>query len=164
MQVTGQDPGQEVVLLLPAAVRHQGRTDRLQRDSRQRYIGQCCLVHEDLLLKLAKTAAAVLRRPAEAEPAVPAHPADHLAVHAAVPLSEHLLPLGWRDKRREVCPHFISQRALGAVEFKEHQASAASDASLAVRVSQLASRSSRAPAPPTRAARSVINAEYRASG
>ena len=54
-------------------------------------VGAGRLVDEDLLLDRPEPVAAELLGPADAELAVPAHPADHRAVGLAVPVGLHLL-------------------------------------------------------------------------
>ncbi len=94
MQLPGEDLGQEEVFLFLTTVCHQGRAHGLQRDRRQRHVGQRGFVDEDLLLELAEAAPAILEWPADAEPAVAAHSPDDLAVDMAVTLGEHRLALG----------------------------------------------------------------------
>src|SRR6201999_926055 len=50
VHLTGEDRGQELLLLQFAAVYLQGRPNRLQRDRRQRDVGPMGLVDEDRLL------------------------------------------------------------------------------------------------------------------
>ncbi len=90
VHVTGQDPRQEHVLLLLGAVADQRRPDGLQRDRRQVHVVVLRLVGEDRLLDLAEPVAAVLLRPADAHPAVGAHPLDQLLVRRTVPVPRAL--------------------------------------------------------------------------
>ena len=70
VHLTGEDRGQELLLLRFAAVHLQGRADGLQRHRRQRHVGAVGLVDEDLLLDRAEAEAAELLGPADAELAV----------------------------------------------------------------------------------------------
>ena len=90
VHVAGQDPLEEQVLLLLAAVPDQRRADGLQRDGGQVHVGVLRLVGEDRLLDLAEPVAAVLLGPADAHLAVLAHLPDHPLVDVAVPVERHL--------------------------------------------------------------------------
>ena len=74
-----QDAWQVVVALLLAAEMHQRGCDRVDREHGHRGPGPHRLVEEDELLDRAPTLPAVLGGPANAEPAVGAHLADHPA-------------------------------------------------------------------------------------
>ena len=94
MHLPGQDLRQEEGFLPRSAVDLQRRPHRLECDGRQRDVGPGRFIDENLLLDLAEPAAAVFLRPAQAQPAVAAHPPDHIAVDEAEPRGEHRLALG----------------------------------------------------------------------
>src|SRR3954452_14693978 len=68
-----QDPGEVALLLLLGAVRHDRGPDGVHRHERERRVRALYLVEEDELVERAAPLAAVLDRPADAEPAVDAH-------------------------------------------------------------------------------------------
>ena len=70
VHVTGEDAGQELLLLQVGAVLLQRRADGLQRHRGQRHVGAVRLVDEDLLFDRAEAEAAELLGPADAELAV----------------------------------------------------------------------------------------------
>lgn len=80
VQFPGEDPRQEVRLLLLGAELHDRRPDGVEGHQRQRDPGLSGLVEEDELLHGREPAAAVLLGPADAEPAVGAETADGLPV------------------------------------------------------------------------------------
>src|SRR6202007_2347743 len=67
VDVTGENPRQELLLLCVAAKPLQSRPDGLQRDSGQRYIGTVGFVDEDLLLDRSVAEAPELLGPADAD-------------------------------------------------------------------------------------------------
>ena len=136
---TGEDRGQEFLLLLLAAVLLQSRTDCLQRHRRQWDIRPHSLVDKNLLLDFTEPTSAVLHRPANAEPTVLAHTTDDLTIGRAMALHTHDLGLLGRDQRREVASKFSLQCALTVGQIDEHRAP---------------TRSSRCEAPPSRRAKS----------
>ena len=125
----------------------QHRADGLQGDGGQRDVGAGRLVREDLLFDLAEAAPAVGGGPADPEPSVAAHPADHVAVDGAVPLGEQFGALGGGQQAGEVAAQFVAQRGLLRRQFNEH-----------------ACRSSWYSAPPRNRTRSLTSAEKRCSG
>ncbi len=112
VDLPGQDPRQEEVLLLGAAVRQQGGRHGLQGDRGQRHVGAGRLVHEDLLLDRAEPAAAVLGREAEPEPAVAAQSRHEFAVRGAVPFAPQLGALRGGQEPVEVRAQAGPQRVL----------------------------------------------------
>ncbi len=145
VDLTGEDRGQELLLLLVGAVHLQGRADGLQRDTGQRHVGADGLVGEDLLFDVAETVTAEFDGPADAQPAVLAHAADHVTVGGSVPLGPHDLGLVGRDQVGEVAAQFVLQCTLVFGQFDEHRAP---------------TRSSRYEAPPSSRAMSLAVDEY----
>ncbi len=108
-----QDLGEEPLLLLLGAVAEDGGTDRVDGQHRHRGAGPHRLVEEDELVELGLALAAVLRRPADAEPAVGAHLLDDLAHRRAdaVGADEGLLHLR-RQQLGVVVPQLLAQGLL----------------------------------------------------
>ena len=79
MNLAGEDLRQEELLLLFAAVPHDGRTDGIDREHRNRRTRAHGLVEEHELLDLRSALAAVFLGPADPEPTVLAHLAHDLA-------------------------------------------------------------------------------------
>ena len=122
MDVTGEDPGQKLLLLLVGAVHLQRGSHGLQRDQRQRHVGAVGLVDEDLLFDRAEAEPAVLLGPADTQLAVGTHPLDDRAIGLVVPVGFHRRGFFGRDERREVLAQFSLQLALFRGEFDVHQA------------------------------------------
>jgi hypothetical protein len=80
VQVAGQDPRQEVLLLLVGAVAHDRGADGVERQVGDRDAGDRRGVGEDQLLDHGSVLAAVLLGPPDPEPAVGAELADHVLV------------------------------------------------------------------------------------
>src|SRR5699024_387483 len=109
------------------------------------------LVGEDLLLDVAEALAAELGGPADAQPPVAAHPADHVLVRRAVPVGEHRLGLVGRDEAGEVLAQLLLQLLLLGGQIDEHAAS--TPRSRALRAPRIARRDD---GPPTRRTRSLV--------
>ena len=120
MDVAGKDAGKELLLLRLGAVDLQRRTDRLQRDQRERHVGAVGLVDEDLLLDRTEAEAAVLLRPAHAELSVGPHPLDHGAVGLIVAVGRHRLGFVGRDQSRKVLAQLGLQTTLLRRQFDVH--------------------------------------------
>jgi hypothetical protein len=84
MDLARRDPRQVELPLLRGAEPHDGRADRVDGQEWHRYPGGRGLVGEDELVHRGHSAAAVLPRPAQGEPAVAAEPADDVPVRRAV--------------------------------------------------------------------------------
>jgi hypothetical protein len=84
VQLSGQDPREEVLLLLVGAVAHDRRADGVERQVRDGHTRHCGRVGEDQLLHHGAVLTAELLRPADPEPAVAADPADHVLVDPRV--------------------------------------------------------------------------------
>jgi hypothetical protein len=112
VHVSGEDPRQEHLLLLPRAVHLQRRADGLQGDRGQRDVGPRRLVGEDLLLDLAEPPSAVLLGPAHPHPAVATHALHHVAVDLAVALDEEKVAFLGGHERLEVRAQLVAQRLL----------------------------------------------------
>jgi hypothetical protein len=80
VQLALQDARQEVALLLVGAELHDRVADRVDGQERQREAGALHLVAEDELLERRAALAAVLLRPADADPAVGAHLLQRLMI------------------------------------------------------------------------------------
>jgi hypothetical protein len=121
VELAGEDPREEEVLLCRGPERLQGRADGLQCHVRQRHVGARRLVDEDLLLDRAEPVAAVLGRPADAEPAVPAHPPHERAVDLAVPLGQQRGSLRRGQHGPEVLPQLGRESLLRWGKLEVHQ-------------------------------------------
>src|SRR3989454_807867 len=133
--LAAQDGGQEARLLRPRPVLHDGRGDGVDGERREHDPGARRLVEEDELLDRRAALAAVLARPADAEPAVGAEPPDRLQVERPATLGPGQLGLVLgRHQAREVRAQLLAQRLLlgGAVE-----ADVASGASVAAAVERV---------------------------
>ena len=125
VQLALEDPREEVLLLLVGAVAHDRRPDRVERQVGDRYAGDGGRVGEDQLLDHRAGLAAVLLRPADAEPAVGAELADHLLVDGVVAElagrgGEPGLHLG-RDERGEVLAQLLAELLLLGREGDVHR-------------------------------------------
>src|SRR5438874_2371137 len=98
--LAGEDAGEEEGLLLRCAVLHDRRTDRVEGEEGEGEAGALDLVGEDELLDRRATLPPVLLRPANAQPPVPAHLAERVAVERPAAL----LPgeLGLELRRQEL--------------------------------------------------------------
>src|SRR5438132_8301912 len=107
------DLGQEELLLLLGAEVHDGGSDRVDGEHRHRRAGAHRLVEEDELLDGRPPLPAPLLGPADAEPAVLAHPADDPAhgLTDAVRVGELLLDLG-RQQLGVVRAQLLTERFL----------------------------------------------------
>src|SRR5882757_2100205 len=147
VQLTGEDRGQELLLLQVAAELLQGRPDGLQGDGRQRHVGSLRLVDEDRLLDGAVPETAEFLGPADAELAVRAHPLDDRAIGLVVAIGLHRLGFFGTDQVRKVLPQFSWQLALLRGQFDVHYAPTKVEAPRSV---------SRCDGPPSRRVRSLI--------
>src|SRR5262249_12030025 len=112
---------QEEPLLLLAAVLHDHRAHRHDRERRQEHARAPGLVEEDELFDGRAPLPAVLRGPPDAEPAVGAHPAErpHVVRPAALGGGELGLVLGG-DDGPEVVADPVAQRVLLGGQVDEH--------------------------------------------
>jgi hypothetical protein len=112
VDLAGEDRAQELLLLRLAARVHQRRSDRVQRDERDRRARTPRLLEPDQLLDRGASLAAVLLGPADAEPAVAAHLPDQLLVQRAGLEAVQLRAQLGSDQLGEVGAQLGAQRLL----------------------------------------------------
>ena len=119
MDLTPENAGQEPLLLLVGAEGHEGRTDTVQGEERQRHTRPVGLLDEDHLVDRPPGLTSVLHGPSEAQPAVVTHPADVLGVGRLV----QGRTLDVCDQLFEVLPELTLQVPLFCRELQVHVAS-----------------------------------------
>ena len=103
VDLAGEDPAEEALLLLLGAEAADGGSDGVGRQEGDRAPGGLRLVEEDVLLDRREPLAPVFDRPAHAQPTVPPDPADQLLV------LEVLGELGGRDPLLDVVGHQVRE-------------------------------------------------------